>query len=97
MPGRFWVFLIRGDFVPGRFCPGKIKGVSHSHKNSSAHMARVVGLQTDAVVVTETRFKGLARLQDFHNWLHLEEKAFSMTNGEKIYLASALCVAKTWW
>ena len=25
-------------------------------KNSSAHMARVVGLQTDAVVVTETHF-----------------------------------------
>ena len=26
-------------------------------QNSSAHMARVVGLQTDAVVVTETRFR----------------------------------------
>ena len=25
-------------------------------QNSSAHAARVVGLQTDAVVVTETRF-----------------------------------------
>ena len=25
-------------------------------QNSSAHVARVVGLQTDAVVVTETRF-----------------------------------------
>ena len=26
-------------------------------QNSSAHVARVVGLQTDAVVVTETRFR----------------------------------------
>ena len=28
----------------------------HAGQNSSAHVARVVGLQTDAVVVTETRF-----------------------------------------
>ena len=28
----------------------------HVGQNSSAHVARVVGLQTDAVVVTETRF-----------------------------------------
>ena len=28
----------------------------HLSKNSSAHLARVVGLQTDAVDVTETRF-----------------------------------------
>ena len=27
----------------------------HAGQNSSAHVARVVGLQTDAVVVTETR------------------------------------------
>ena len=30
--------------------------VSHMGQNSSADVARVVGLQTDAVVVTETRF-----------------------------------------
>ena len=30
----------------------------HVDQNSSAHVARVVGLQTDAVVVTETHFKG---------------------------------------
>ena len=29
---------------------------AHVGQNSSAHVARVVGLQTDAVVVTETRF-----------------------------------------
>ena len=29
--------------------------VGHVGQNSSAHVARVVGLQTDAVVVTETR------------------------------------------
>ena len=29
----------------------------HVDQNSSAHVARVVGLKTDAVVVTETRFK----------------------------------------
>ena len=28
----------------------------HVGQNSSAHLARVVSLQTDAVVVTETRF-----------------------------------------
>ena len=28
----------------------------HVSQNSSAHVARVVGLQTDAFVVTETRF-----------------------------------------
>ena len=28
----------------------------HVGQNSSAYVARVVGLQTDAVVVTETRF-----------------------------------------
>ena len=28
----------------------------HLGQNSSAHLARVVGLQTDAVVVTENRF-----------------------------------------
>ena len=31
--------------------------VGNVDKNSSAHMARVVGLRTDAVVVTETRFR----------------------------------------
>ena len=29
----------------------------HVDRNISAHVAHVVGLQTDAVVVTETRFK----------------------------------------
>ena len=29
----------------------------HVGQNSSAYVARVVGLQTDAVVVTETRFR----------------------------------------
>ena len=29
----------------------------HVGQNSSAHMARVVGLQTDAVVVTEARLR----------------------------------------
>ena len=29
----------------------------HVDQNSSAHVARIVGLQTDAAVVTETRFK----------------------------------------
>ena len=29
----------------------------HAGQNSSAHVARVVGLQTDAVVVTETRLR----------------------------------------
>ena len=28
----------------------------HVGQNSSAHVAHIVGLQTDAVVVTETRF-----------------------------------------
>ena len=31
--------------------------VGHVGQNSSGHVACVVGLQTDAVVVTETRFK----------------------------------------
>ena len=26
---RFWVFLVRGDFVPGRLCPVEIMGVSN--------------------------------------------------------------------
>ena len=30
--------------------------VGHVGQNSSSHVARVVGLQTDAVVVTETHF-----------------------------------------
>ena len=34
-----------------------LTAVSHVGQNSSAHVARVVGLQTDAVVVTETRLK----------------------------------------
>ena len=33
-----------------------IDDVGHVDRNSSADVARVVGLQTDAVVVTETRF-----------------------------------------
>ena len=33
-----------------------LQTVGHVGQNSSAHVARVVGLQTDAVVVTETRF-----------------------------------------
>ena len=31
----------------------------HVGQNSSIHVARVVGLQTEAVVVTETRLKGV--------------------------------------
>ena len=34
----------------------QIKDAGHVDRNSSADVARVVGLQTDAVVVTETRF-----------------------------------------
>ena len=33
--------------------------VGHVDQNSSADVARVVGLQTDAVVVTETRLRSL--------------------------------------
>ena len=35
--------------------------VGHVGQNSSAHVACVVGLQTDAVVVTETRLSRLTR------------------------------------
>ena len=37
----------------------------HVDRNSSAHVAHVVGLQTDAVVVTETRFN----FQSFALWI----------------------------
>ena len=54
--------------------------VGHVGQNSSAHVARVVGLQTDAVVVTETRFNYwnisfiyFISLRFFNN----ESKAFS--------------------
>ena len=40
----------------------------HVGQNSSAHVARVVGLQTDAVVVTETRFS-TARIFDEFGFL----------------------------
>ena len=38
----------------------------HVCQNSSAHVARVVGLQTDAVVVTETRFSVICSCLDFY-------------------------------
>ena len=42
----------------------------HVGKNSSAHEARVVGLQTDAVVVTETHFTSLFSLSFlWQQWL----------------------------
>ena len=37
-------------------------------QNSSAHVACVVGLQTDAVVVTETRLKGALVARYYVNW-----------------------------
>ena len=35
----------------------QIDDAGHVDRNSSADVARIVGLQTDAVVVTETRFR----------------------------------------
>ena len=41
-------------------------------QNSSAHVARVVGLQTDAVVVTETRLKvTLSLVYQYHHQYYL--------------------------
>ena len=43
-------------------------------QNSSAHVARVVGLQTDAVVVTETRFSMFKEsLKDFGFFLQIHK------------------------
>ena len=36
--------------------------ISHLSQNSSAHVVRVVGLQTDAVVITKTRYILLVKL-----------------------------------
>ena len=50
-------------------------------QNSSANVARVVGLQTDAVVVTETRltwictiFRTIQNFRAFLNWKYNDEK-----------------------
>ena len=53
----------------------------HVDRNSSAHVAHVVGLQTDAVVVTETRLKGpLANLRSFMV-LAFEQRSESIVRG----------------
>ena len=44
----------------------QIDDTGHVDRNSSADVARVVGLQTDAVVVTETRF----RCHDSNKWFY---------------------------
>ena len=40
----------------------QINDAGHVDRNSSADVARVVGLQNDAVVVTETRFSLFSRI-----------------------------------
>ena len=47
--------------------------VGHVSQNSSVHVARVIGLQTDAVVVTETRFtsKSMSILRHSFGMCHL--------------------------